>query len=176
MDDRLLSSFADGFQLSDSPDPSVNFYIPAHVQPHLRLIRDARTGAHRVLCKSEIPAESFLGYVAGSYMYSWDIGCDYDDPLYLFVVDDDYVINVSQEEAPSILAFVREGHCNGLAPNVGIVPEPTAVYGACAVGAKNAGGAPCIGLKTLRAIAAGEELVYNPGRFYDCGPSALRGG
>jgi len=162
MDDRLLSSFADGFQLSDAPDPSVNFYIPAHVQPHLRLVRDARTGAHRVLCKSEIPAESFLGYVAGSYMYSWDVGCDYDDPVYLFVVDDDYVINVSQEEAPSILAFVREGHCNGLTPNVGIVPEPTAV--------------PCIGLKTLRAIAAGEELVYNPGRFYDCGPSAVRGG
>ena len=173
MDDRLIQSFADGFQLSDAPDPSVNFYIPAHVQPHLRLVRDARTGAHRVLCKSEIPAESFLGYITGSYMYSWDIGCDYEAPVYLFVVDDDYVINVSQEEAPSILAFVREGYCNGLTPNVGIVPEPMAVYGAACCGA---GDSPCIGLKTLRAIAAGEELVYNPGRFYECGPSAVRGG
>jgi hypothetical protein len=170
MDDLLLSSFAAGFQIGDDPDPALNFYIPAHVQPHLRLIRDG--AAHRVMCKSELPAEAFLGYVTGSYMYSWDIGC-YDAEAYLFVVDDDYVINVTEEATPSILAFVREGHCNGLTPNVGIVPEPMDVRGV-AQGAKNAG--PRIGLKTLRAIRAGEELIYNPGRFYECGPFGPLGG
>ena len=172
MDDQLLNSFATGIQISDEPDPALNFYIPAHVQPHLRLIYDTQIGRHRVMCKSELPAEAFLGYVTGSYMYSWDIGC-YDSEAYLFVVDDDYVINVTDEAMPSILAFAREGYCNGLTPNVGIVPEPMDVQGV-APGVKSAG--PRIGLKTLREIRAGEELIYNPGRFYECGPFGPLGG
>lgn len=171
MDDHLLRRFARNVGLAAPP---ASFYVPAHVQLHLRLARDAATGAVRVFCKQALAAETFLGYVDGACLYSWDLPTHPDQDLRcVFVVDDDYVIYFGDDPSPSILSFVRDGYCDGDAANVGLVPEPTAVASAACAPTP---GAPRIGLKTLRAIAAGEELVYAPGRLYDCDACARLGG
>lgn len=158
-----MQRFRDGARLAERAAPSPrSFYVPAHSQPHLRLARDG-FGAHRVVCKSELPPDAFLGYVDGDCVAadtSEALAAALAEPGRVFAVDDECVV-VARDGAPtSLLAFARDGYCDGLAANVGLVAEPTPR-------------GPRIGLKSLRAIAPGEELVYAPGRFYDASP---RGG
>lgn len=145
-------------------DIPLHFHIPQHMAVHLRLAKNP----YRVFCKADLPDHTFLGYVEGDYGYTWEAADPFKNP-YLFVVDDDYVIDASAAEVPSVLTFVREGFFIGLEPNVGLITEPTAVYGVFGTpgGAAADDGYPRIGLRTLRPIAEGEELIYTAGKFYE---------
>jgi hypothetical protein len=161
MTDDLMSQVIGQLQAARLNDFPIHFSSPPHV--NLRLVRTP----YRVFTKTPIAAGTFLGYVIGRYLYSWEVPDPMGNP-YLFVVDDDYVIDASVSEVPTILTFVREGFFVGLSANVGIVPEPTIVSGAGGASTSAATeGLPRIGLRTLVPIAAGEELVYTAGKYYE---------
>jgi hypothetical protein len=103
-----------------------------------------------VLTNLEIPEDVYLGDIGGERKYAWEIHPDdYEKTLWVF---EDCILDFSKPESRTILSYVREG---GGANGAGI--NCTLVY------FTDADGDCRVGLKTLRAIREGEELVFwNP--------------
>lgn len=124
-------------------DYTFNFYFPPHL--NLRLEKNP----YRVFTDAPIAAGTFLGIIEGTYGYAWEMS--HDLYPFVFIVDDDYMIDTGSAECMSGLSFVREGFYMGMPANVGIVPDQGGL----------------IGLRAIRDIGAGEELVYEAGKFFD---------
>jgi len=119
--------------------PSVVNYgrYPLQVQRHPNSIDE-----YVVVALDDICAGSYLGDIQGERKYIWEIIPN----KWTFFVDDECVIDM-QATPRDINAYVREDFYDGLDPN-------------CKLIRFNENGYMHVGLRTIRHIHAGEELIY----------------
>lgn len=111
------------------------------------LVETERGWTRGVLTNLDIPEDVYLGDIGGERKYAWEIHPDaYEKTLWVF---EDCILDFSNPEHRTILSYVREGGAGGI--------NCTLVY------FTDADGDCRVGLKTIKAIRTGEELVFwNP--------------
>lgn len=105
-------------------------------------------GDEGVVTESLIANNTFIGEITGEPMYIWDI-CHHD----YIVVDQDYVLDVSNEMQTNIFSFIRDENATGKVANC-------KMYSEC----DHYTGTTRFFLKSTREIQIGEELIY----YVDC--------
>jgi hypothetical protein len=147
MDDLLVQQFAQ--QLNFQPPPRVRADLVSNPGPwHLACEgSDAPLLPQfvRVVACQDIPAKAYLGDVEGRRCYAWEL----EPSAHLFWVEDDLILDCSALPR-CMLSLMREGFYEGMPCNCELVvfSEP------------HRPGYLRVGMRTLRAIRAGEELVF----------------